>query len=311
MCCPPVRKFWIFLESVSLNLVLERTRLNYARGLIVPKSQPAGRHGEKNQHYAAVVTESVFEFSKVFDADYLYFYGPHLEAVSDAQAATIWRLLGLEPGMRVLDLACGHGRIANRLAERGARVTGVDATPLFLEHARRDAAERGVKVDYVSGDMRSLPWPQHRFERVISWFTSFGYFGDDDNHKVLAEAYRVLRPGGRLLIENNNLAELLPRWLPAVVVERDENLMIDRSIFDPMTGRAVTQRTCVRDGQVRRFRFAVRMFIGVELKAWLLATGFHSVDQMDHEGAALGARSGRMVSIAHKASVADESSALG
>jgi hypothetical protein len=53
------------------------------------------------------------------------------------------------------------------------------------------------------------------------------------------------------------------------------------------------------------------IFEGVELKAWLLATGFHSVDQMDHEGAALGATSRRMVSIAHKASVADESSALG
>ena len=257
------------------------------------------------------MTEPIFEFSEVFDGDYLYFYSPHLEAVSDAQAETIWRLLDLEAGMQVLDLACGHGRIANRLAERGARVTGLDATPLFLELARRDAAERGVEVDYVSGDMRSLPWPEHRFERVISWFTSFGYFGDDDNQTVLAEAHRVLRPAGRLLIENNNLAELLPRWLPAVVVQRDENFMIDQSTFEPTTGQAVTERTCVRDGQVRRFRFAVRMFIGVELKAWLLAAGFHSVDQMDHEGAALAARSGRMVSIAQKASAADESFTVG
>jgi ubiquinone/menaquinone biosynthesis C-methylase UbiE len=257
------------------------------------------------------VTEPVFEFSEVFDAGYLYFYSPHLEAVSDAQAETIWRLLDLEPGMQVLDLACGHGRIANRLAERGARVTGLDATPLFLEHARRDAAKRGVEVDYVFGDMRSVPWPNSRFERVISWFTSFGYFSDDDNQTVLAEAHRVLRPAGRLLIENNNLAELLPRWLPAVVVERDENFMIDRSTFEPTTGRAVTERTCARDGQVRRFRFEVRMFIGVELKTWLLAAGFDSVDQMDHEGATLAARSGRMVSIARKASVADESSAMG
>jgi cyclopropane fatty-acyl-phospholipid synthase-like methyltransferase len=136
-------------------------------------------------HYPAVVTGPVFEFSEVFNEDYLYFYGPELEAVSDAQAETIWRLLDLEPGMEVLDLACGHGRIANRLTQRGARVTGLDATPLFLEHARRDAAERGVEADYVSGDMRSLPWPEHRFERIISWFTSFGYFDDIDNQKVL------------------------------------------------------------------------------------------------------------------------------
>jgi hypothetical protein len=96
-----------------------------------------------------------------------------------------------------------------------------------------------------------------------------------------------------------------------VVVERDENLMIDRSTFEPTTGRAVTERTCVRDGQVRRFTFAVRMFIGVELKGWLIAAGFDSVDQMDHEGTALAARSNRMISIARKAFVADESSAMG
>jgi len=82
--------------------------------------------------------------------------------------------------------------------------------------------------------------------------------------------------------------------------------MIDRSTFEPATGRAVTERTCIRDGQVRRFTYSVRMFIAVELKGWLLAAGFDSVDQVDHEGAALTVRSGRMVSIAHKVSSADK-----
>jgi SAM-dependent methyltransferase len=252
------------------------------------------------------VTGPVFEFSEVFNEDYLYFYGPELEAVSDAQAETIWRLLDLEPGMEVLDLACGHGRIANRLTQRGARRHG-SRRHAALPRARTPGRRRArLEVDYVCGDMRSLPWPEHRFERVISWFTSFGYFDDTENQKVLSEAHRVLRPGGRLLIENNNLAELLPRWLPAVVVERDGDFMIDRSTFVPATGRAVTERTCVRDGQVRWFTFSVRMFIAVELKGWLLATGFHSVDQVDYEGAALAAGSGRMVSVAHKAFGADK-----
>jgi hypothetical protein len=81
--------------------------------------------------------------------------------------------------------------------------------------------------------------------------------------------------------------------------------MIDRSTFEPATGRAVTERTCVRDGQVRQFTHSVRMFIAVELKGWLLAAGFESVDQVDYQGAALAAGSGRMVSVAHKASGAD------
>lgn len=79
--------------------------------------------------------DAPFDFDQVFDDDYLYFYGPRLENVADGDADAIWRLLALDPGMEVLDLACGHGRIANRLATRGARVTGLDATPFFLAHA--------------------------------------------------------------------------------------------------------------------------------------------------------------------------------
>lgn len=246
------------------------------------------------------VNEPVFDIAEVFDEDYLYFYADLLgDEASDAQVETIWRLLELEPGMDVLDLACGHGRIANRLAARGARVTGLDATALFLELARRDAAEREVDVEYVEGDMRALPW-ESRFDRVISWFTSFGYFGDDDNRSVLRRAQRALRPGGRLLLENNNLAELLPRWQAAVVVERDGDFSIDRSRFDPTTGRATTERVLVRGGRTRRFSFSVRTFIAVELRDWLIDAGFVDVDFYDGEGEPLTARGRRMITVARR-----------
>jgi SAM-dependent methyltransferase len=240
-----------------------------------------------------------FDFDSVFDEDYLYFYGPLLEQGSDVEAELIWRLLSLEPGMRVLDLACGHGRIANRLAARGAAVTGLDATPLFLTRAREDAAERGLQVEYVEGDMRSLPWSDATFDRVVNWFTAFGYFSDEENRGVLREARRVLRPDGMLLIENNNLSALLPRWAPAIVTERDGNFCIDRSEFDPLSGRARTERVIVRDGQTRRFTFSVRMFIAVELADWLRDAGFTGgVEFYDAAGEPLTLQSRRMLTLA-------------
>ena len=92
-------------------------------------------------------------------------------------------------------------------------MTGLDATPLFLDLAREDAARRGVDVDYVHGDMRTLPWAD-RFDAVVNWSTAFGYFDDDQNRGVLAQVHRALRPGGRFLIELNHKDGLLPHWLP-------------------------------------------------------------------------------------------------
>ena len=235
----------------------------------------------------------------VFDDDYLYFFAERLEEAADEEADVIWKLLELRPGMEVLDLACGHGRIANRLAERGARMTGFDRTPLFLEYARRDADERGVEVEYVEGDMRELPW-EEAFDGVISWHTSFGYFDDAANREVLGGVHAALRPGGRVLIEGNNLVELLPRWLPSTVTEKGDDMVIDHYVFEPVTGRADTERTIVRDGRVRRFSMSVRMFVAAELGDWLREAGFDEVRFYDREGEPLTAQGRRMLAIASR-----------
>ena len=90
--------------------------------------------------------------SRLFDADYLHFYlGVLTDERSDAEADLSDACSTVEPGMDALDLACGHGRIANRLAGRGSVVTGLDASAEFLDLARRDADARGVSVHYVHG----------------------------------------------------------------------------------------------------------------------------------------------------------------
>jgi ubiquinone/menaquinone biosynthesis C-methylase UbiE len=227
---------------------------------------------------------SEFPREEAFDEDYLYFYEELLTPErTAAEVELVLKLLELEPGLELLDLACGHGRIANPLAERGVRVTGLDATPYFLELARKDAAERGVDVEYVEGDMRSLPWTE-RFDRVLCWFTSFGYFGDEENRQVLAEAFRVLRPGGLFGVELNNLLRLLQVYADETVTERGEDRMIDRHRFDIQTQRSLDERTIIRGGKQRTFEFSVRMFTPAELRDWLLTAGFREAAAYGADG---------------------------
>jgi SAM-dependent methyltransferase len=240
--------------------------------------------------------EPAFDVEGLFDEDYLYFYESVLsDDRSDAEADLIWRLLDLQPGMRVLDLACGHGRIANRLAERGCQVTGLDATPLFLERARRDAARRNVTVQYVTGDMRSLPWRQ-RFDRVINWFTAYGYFDDAGNRQVLAAIAEALVPGGIVGFDLMHRDWLIREFQPdRVAAERDGDLMIDRTRIDPLTSRAYTERLVLRGGRTRRVQFFVRLFTFTELRDWLTAAGFTAVQGYGDGAAPLTPASRRLI----------------
>lgn len=245
------------------------------------------------------MSEPLFDAEGLFNADYLYFFGDELDERSDGQVGLIWDLLGLEPGMDVLDLACGHGRISNRLAQRGCRVTGLDAEPLFLEHARRDAEARGVRVDYLEGDMRQLPWTG-RFDRVINWFTAFGYFTDAENRQVLDQAAGVLRPGGKLLLEMNNYPRLIRNFEVSTLYERGSDLIIDQHDFDPLTSRSLVTHIVIRDGTIRRAPYYVRLFTFTELRGWLLSAGFSAISGHGEDGMPLAFDHRRMLTIAVK-----------
>lgn len=105
------------------------------------------------------------------------------------------------PGEAVLDLGCGAGLdalVAARLAGPGGRVAGIDVTPAMIAKARENAAAVGLtNVDFRVGEAESLPFPDHGFDVVIS----NGVLNLTlDKGRALAEAHRVLQPGGRLLL---------------------------------------------------------------------------------------------------------------
>jgi SAM-dependent methyltransferase len=232
---------------------------------------------------------------EVFGEDYLYFYELWLtDDVSDRQADLLWRLLELREGLEVLDLASGHGRIANRLAVRGARVTGLDADELFLERARA----AGSGAEFVHGDMRALPWSEPRFDAVLLWFTAFGYFDEAANAAVLRGVHGVLREGGRLVLDVNHLPRLLESFAPQSFMRRGDDFMLDEHEWNPQTSIMTTRRTYVREGGVRDLSFAVRMYMPAELRALLLEAGFAAVELLSPNGDPLTAEDRRVVAVA-------------
>jgi 2-polyprenyl-3-methyl-5-hydroxy-6-metoxy-1,4-benzoquinol methylase len=219
---------------------------------------------------------SDFDFEGVFEEDYLYFYEPMLGARTDDDVDTIVRLLEVESGAEILDCPCGHGRISNALAAHGFRVTGIDASELFLERARAAAEAQNLEVEYVQGDMRKLPW-RGRFDALVNWFTSFGYFSDEQNKAVLREFHDALRPGGRLVLDTQNITRTLREPRPQHWIERDGDLMLDEWTLDVENARFVTERTVVRGGSTRRTHFVVRWFSAPEFRTWLEEAGFENV----------------------------------
>jgi SAM-dependent methyltransferase len=128
-------------------------------------------------------------------------------------------VLALEPGDRVLDLACGSGEHVVRLAKRGLEVVGVDIAPSLVAHCRERAAEEGAETArFQQGDMRELAY-DGEFDAVLLLSGSFGFFDDATNEDVLARIARALRPplpegegpGGRVLIDVFDPARMVTR----------------------------------------------------------------------------------------------------
>jgi SAM-dependent methyltransferase len=104
--------------------------------------------------------------------------------------------------MSALDVPCGNGRHAIKLARRGVRMTRVAISVGFLDVAHRNAPA----IEWIQGDMRKLPW-RCRFDSAYCCGNSFGYFDHDNGQRFLEAIASVLKPGGRFILESGAVAE--------------------------------------------------------------------------------------------------------
>jgi ubiquinone/menaquinone biosynthesis C-methylase UbiE len=194
---------------------------------------------------------------------------------AEAQALAAVRLTGVADGGELLDVPCGFGRHSVPLARAGYRVTGVDRSATLLEEARRRTkGDRWPKL--VKADYRELPFPDASFDAAVNLFTSLGYLGDEQDTRVLTEIRRVLRPGGRLVIETSHRDVIVLRWSDSDWRLMGEGrLLLEQRTFDPAAGIAQTTQTLIDGGGARESRsWSVRVYTATELLAMLARAGF-------------------------------------
>lgn len=114
--------------------------------------------------------------------------------------------LGNVAGLDVVELGCGTAYFSARLAKRGARPVGVDPTPAQLATARRMQAETGVEFPLVQAPGEDVPLPDASFDLAVSEYGASLWAVPE---RWLAEAQRLLRPGGRLVFLTNSPLAIL------------------------------------------------------------------------------------------------------
>lgn len=219
----------------------------------------------------------------LFDEVYLLTDAPFVcnPELTRREVTVVEQLLHLCKTHRILDLCGGQGRHALELARRGyRRLTVLDYAEFLLQRGRREAAETGLQVAFQQGDARAIPFPAASFDVVLLLGISFGIFADaTDGRRVLAEAWRVLAPGGRLLMDLIDRDVALRHFRPESWHEAADDLVVcwKRELAHDVV-RVREMVLSKTTGLLRDRAYAERLYSADSLRTLLAEVGFVDVN---------------------------------
>ena len=119
----------------------------------------------------------------------------HIETTAEAFVER----LNIQPGMKVIDVACGSGNVAVIAAQKGADVTGIDIAENLIEAAKRRAEAAGLSIKFEVGDAEAMPYDDNSFDVVM---TMFGAMFAPRPEVAANELIRVCKSGGTIAMAN-------------------------------------------------------------------------------------------------------------
>lgn len=232
-----------------------------------------------------------------FDERYLRVY-PHRDQREAERFLDCWQIWSrLEPGGWCLDLGCGTGRYARLIARCGLKVLGIDLSRPLLSIAR-DESNCPDNLWYVRADMRSIP-SSGKFSLIISLFTSFGYFEDNEQIQLLRDVKELLLPDGIFVLDlpNRTAVERSVNDRPMTTRNHDDMTIRETRRIDTERARVIKQIDIRSGSDSYRYYESVRLYDYAEMESLLSDTGFRISEPVwgDYSGNPFNIESQRMI----------------
>ena len=248
---------------------------------------------------------------KIFDEIYLLTDARSVcdHALTCREVDFLEQVLDLDKSWPILDLCGGQGRHSLELSRRGFKdVTVLDYSEFLIDLGRAAAKEEGLKTLFIRKDARNTDLPDLRFKVVIVMASSFGYFGEEiENEKILHEVFRLLMPGGVLLLDLPNRDLILDSFRPLSWHEASDDIVVCRQ--RRLDSDVIFTREMVlskEKGLIRDECYSTRIYKDEKISRMLSSAGFSSIDIQKNflsreDQGDYGCMDNRMIIIAFKA----------
>jgi SAM-dependent methyltransferase len=231
-------------------------------------------------------------WARIFNDDYVSTIPKATVRGDQRKVNFIEKNLALPPNSLVLDLACGNGRHSVGMAKRGYRVVGIDLSLPMLAQAAELAQDENQNINFIHGDMRDLSFDR-TFDGIFCMGTSFGYFDEEYNLRVLEGVVRSLKSGGSFLLEVANRDHVITQTPDLTWFEGNGSVCMEETQFDFSTSRLAVKRQLIMDGgrQVQN-EISVRLYSLHELTDMFRQAGL-TITSVSGHGATQGAFFGK------------------
>lgn len=238
-------------------------------------------------------------YKDVFEAEHWLALQPGSRARSVAlELKFIHNQVGIRTDFEILDVGCGDGLHAVELAKTGCSVTGLDLSRTLLEKGLEYANRHNAPVRFIEADMREMNF-ERRFDLIMCLNSTFGYFDDAENLRLLRAMARGLKPGGHLILDVINRDWVVAQCPERAWWEAPERVILEETDFDALTSRLHVKRSILRDGDPNWEQYiSMRAYAVHELPSLMHVTGLRvqSVSgDLAHPETYIGAENRRLI----------------